>query len=174
MKRTEVSGWSRRWLGGALLAAAGLAQAQYVWLDDKGLKQYSDRPPPITVPYKRILKAPGAALAVETSAANPEAGVAGAAPPAPPKAPPTLAERNADFRKRKSEEAEREQKAAQAAQRQADIDNRCDSLRKSAQMLASGRRIGTTDKSGEQGYMGDEERAQQSKKVQRSLAADCK
>ena len=173
MKSTAVSKWSRRWLGGALLAAAGLAQAQYVWLDNKGLKQYSDRPPPTTVPYQRILKAPGATPATD---AAPEPGPSGAdgAPAAAPKAPPTLAERNADFRKRKTEEAEREQKAAEAARRQADIENRCDSLRKSAQMLASGRRIGTTDKAGEQGYMDDAERALQSKKVQRSLAADCK
>ena len=49
----------------ALLASLWLsmasAHAQYVWVDEKGLKQYSDRAPPASVPLKRILKAPGLA-----------------------------------------------------------------------------------------------------------------
>lgn len=42
----------------ALMAFASMAQAQYMWIDDKGLKQFSDRPPPPSVPLKHILKAP--------------------------------------------------------------------------------------------------------------------
>jgi hypothetical protein len=125
------------------------------------------------VPAKRILKAPGAALqeAADAEAAASASASAAAAPA--PKAQPTTAERNADFRKRKADEAEKEQKSADAAKRQADIDSNCANLRQSKQMLESGRRIGTTEKSGEPGYMGDEERAQQSKKVKIALA-DCK
>ncbi|MEC5161902.1 uncharacterized protein with WD repeat [Janthinobacterium sp. CG_S6] len=173
MTTKQATRWPRLLFGGALLAAAALAQAQYVWLDDKGLRQYSDRPPPPAVPAKRILKAPGAAL---QEAAGGEAAAAASTPAAgaqAPKAEPTTAERNADFRKRKADEAEKEQKAAEAAKRQADIDSNCAGLRQSKQTLESGRRIGTTDKAGQPGYMGDEERAQQSKKVQRALA-DCK
>jgi hypothetical protein len=172
MKTKQAPRWPRLLLGGALLAAAALAQAQYVWLDDKGLRQYSDRPPPPSVPAKRILKAPGAALQEAAGAEAAASAFASAAAPAP-KAQPTTAERNADFRKRKTDEAEKEQKSADAAKRQADIDSNCANLRQSKQMLESGRRIGTTEKSGEPGYMGDEERAQQSKKVRIALA-DCK
>jgi hypothetical protein len=39
MKTKQAPRWPRLLLGGALLAAAALAQAQYVWLDDKGLRQ---------------------------------------------------------------------------------------------------------------------------------------
>jgi hypothetical protein len=173
MNTKQAPRWPRLLLGGALLAAAALAQAQYVWLDDKGLRQYSDRPPPPSVPAKRILKAPGAALQDVAGAEAAAAASAGAAAAPAPKAPPTTAERNADFRKRKAAEADKEQKSAEAAKRQADIDGNCASLRQNKQMLESGRRIGTTDKAGEPGYMGDEERAQQSKKVKVALA-DCK
>ncbi|MDC8760351.1 DUF4124 domain-containing protein [Janthinobacterium fluminis] len=170
MNSKPTSAWPRLLLAGALLAAAALAQAQYVWLDDKGLRQYSDRPPPPSVPAKRILKAPGAAQP-DAAGAQAPADV-DAAPPAT-KAAPTTAERNADFRKRKTEAAEQEQKAADAARRQADIDSNCASLRQNKQMLDSGRRIGVTDKAGQPGYMSDDERARQTKQVQRSLA-DCK
>ena len=34
----------------------GHALAQYVWVDDKGNKQYSDTAPPASVPKNRILK----------------------------------------------------------------------------------------------------------------------
>ncbi|MET3133110.1 hypothetical protein AAKU55_003392 [Oxalobacteraceae bacterium GrIS 1.11] len=157
-------------VGGALLAAATMAQAQYVWLDNKGLRQYSDRPPPPSVPLKSILKAPGGVPAAEPAAAD------GAEPDATPAAAsaPTLAERNADFRKRKTEDAEKQKKAADVAKRQADNASNCDSLRQNKALLDSGRRISNTDKAtGEAGYMTDEARAQQSQKVQRALA-DCK
>ncbi|MGV3653414.1 MAG: DUF4124 domain-containing protein, partial [Noviherbaspirillum sp.] len=51
--------------GGALAAAllSGAAMAQYAWIGDDGVRQYSDRPPPASVPSHRILKAPGKAAA---------------------------------------------------------------------------------------------------------------
>jgi hypothetical protein len=41
-----------------LLLAAGAANAQWSWIDDKGVRQLSDRPPPPGTPASRILKAP--------------------------------------------------------------------------------------------------------------------
>ena len=57
----------------AALAAAPQARAQYVWIDDKGLKQLSDRPPPPNVPAKRILKAPPSARQTRPPIARPPA-----------------------------------------------------------------------------------------------------
>lgn len=173
MKTRQAFGWRRLLLGGALLAAAALAQAQFAWIDDKGLRQYSDRPPPPSVPLARILKGPG--LAAQKAAATAEAASATASAATAPaaKAEPTTAQRNADFRKRQADAATEEQKAADASKRQGDIDKHCKELRQSKQVLESGRRIGITDKAGEPGYMADAERAAQLQKVQRALA-DCK
>lgn len=166
--------WPRLALSGALLLAAALAQAQYVWVDDKGLKQFSDRPPPLSVPASRILKAPGAAP-VQAAEIAPAADASAAEPAkaAPAKAAPTLAERNAEFRKRKDEEAEKARKSAEEEHRKAAKDSHCDASRKSKLMLESGARIGTVEKNGERGYLSDEQRARQLQDTQRALA-NCK
>lgn len=157
--------------GALLLAACSLATAQYIWIDDKGVKQLSDRPPPPSVPDSRILKAPGKAPF------NP--GAEAGAPPAEP-APdaaatrrPTLAERNADFNKRKDEAAAAARKAAAEAQQKADLAANCDAARKNLQALADGVRMTNYDSNGERGIMGDAERAEMAKKNQKVLAG-CK
>ncbi|UUZ48461.1 DUF4124 domain-containing protein [Massilia sp. B-10] len=40
-----------------MLMLVSLAQAQYVWVDEKGVKQFSDRSPPSNIPAKNILEA---------------------------------------------------------------------------------------------------------------------
>lgn len=160
--------------GALLLAASSLATAQYMWIDDKGVKQLSDRPPPPSVPEQRILKAPGKAPFNPNAAAPAEAEADTAAPDAPPaKRPPTLAERNADFNKRKADAAAAEKKAADEARQKADIAANCDAARKNQQALADGLRMSNYDKNGERGIMGDEERAEMAKKNQKVLAG-CK
>jgi hypothetical protein len=169
----------RALIAALLLAAAPLALAQYVWIDDKGVKQLSDRPPPPNVPDKRILKAPGkplfnpnAAPAPDTpAAAEAEAAPADAAPAA--KLPPTLAERNADFNKRKAEAAAAEKKAGDEARRQASAAANCDAARKNQLAVDQGIRISSFDKNGERGVMSDEQREDLRKKSQKVLA-DCK
>jgi hypothetical protein len=73
-----------------LLLAAGLAHAQWSWIDEKGIRQLSDRPPPPGTPANKILKAPGKP---PTPAA--EADQAAAREKADPR---PAAEREADFR----------------------------------------------------------------------------
>lgn len=151
-----------------LLAISPLALAQYVWIDDKGVKQLSDRPPPPNVPEKRILKAPGKPLF------NPNAIDLEPAADMPATRPtPTLADRNADFNKRKTEAADAQQRAATDTQRKADIAANCDAARQNQQALDQGLRLSTYDKNGERGYMNDQEREDLRKKTQKVLA-DCK
>ena len=151
-----------------LLAAAPLAGAQYLWIDDKGIKQFSDRPPPPNIPDKRILKAPGKPL-FNPNAVEPEA----AADTPPATAAPTLAERNADFNKRKADAAEAAKQAAASAQRKADEAANCNAARQNQQALDQGLRLSTYDKNGERGYMNDEQREELRKNTQKVLA-DCK
>jgi hypothetical protein len=155
-------------LAALLMATSSLTLAQYVWIDDKGVKQLSDRPPPPNVPEKRILKAPGKPLF------NPYAPTeADAAAPPSPKPAPTLAERNDDYNKRKTDAAETTQRAADEAKRKADQAARCDSARKNQQALDQGVRLSTFDKNGERSFMDDAQREDLRKNTQLVLV-ECK
>lgn len=157
---------------GALLAFATLAQAQYMWIDEKGLKQFSDRAPPASVPLKNILKAPRGAASAATLEA--EAAAAASTPEAAkPKAAPTMADRNADYRKRAKESTEREQKETDEQLARADQADNCERARSAKQSMESGARIGTQDNNGERGFMTDEQRAVETRKIDKVLAA-CK
>ncbi|MES2148553.1 MAG: DUF4124 domain-containing protein [Pseudomonadota bacterium] len=148
--------------GGALLLLAGLAQAQYMWIDAKGVKQLSDRPPPPDTPKKDILRQPGGVP--DALEAVPSETVA--APKL--KGPPTLAERNQDFAKRGKEAAERDKKAGEEALQKAELKENCDAAREAKMQIDSGVRI-TSSKNGERGFMDDAERAQRVAKANKVL-----
>jgi pyruvate/2-oxoglutarate dehydrogenase complex dihydrolipoamide acyltransferase (E2) component len=149
----------------ALVLGLGLAHsalAQYVWIDDKGVKQFSDQPPPASIPKKNILKGPQAKSAAKPGSdeASAEAGNGQASDnqaSAPPAAP-TYAERNADFKKRQQEQAEKDKLAASEAARAAGKKKNCELARDYQRTLDSGIRITNTDKKGERVVMSDEER----------------
>lgn len=151
-------------LGAALcaLCLSSAAFAQYVWLDEKGTKQFSDMPPPPTVPSSRILKQPnGSPAPAQDSTAT------------TPKPEMTAAERNADFRKRKAEQAEKEKKAADEAKAAEEKAKNCERARDFQRSLESGERIARTDKNGERSFLTDEQRAQELREAKRVLA-DCR
>jgi hypothetical protein len=157
---------------GLLLSSAGsLAIAQYVWVDGKGVKQYSDVPPPASIPRNQILKEPGVTRAAPPAAATPTEGAP--ADTAKAQAPLTTAERNADFQKRKLEQADTDKKAAEKAKQLADKAANCEKARSYARTLDDGVRISTTDKNGERSILSDEQRATEVKNTQRVIS-DCK
>lgn len=147
----------------ALLCAS--AAAQYAWIDEHGVRQYSDRPPPASVPKQRILKAPGSPQHAADDAPAVPAGA-----PKDRQAPMTLAEKNAEFQKRQIERAEKEKKAAQEATLAADRAKNCEQTREYRQSLQSGDRIARRDKNGERSYLTDEQRAQELRDTQRILS----
>jgi type IV secretory pathway VirB10-like protein len=152
-----------RLLGGAaLLLCAGLAHAQYAWINANGNREYSDRPPPPSTPRSKILKAPhGSPLALALDAAPAPAEAPAAVDTAKPegkKGPPTLAERDADFRKRQKERGEQDQKAAEEAQRKEALAENCASARRNLAQLESGVRIADVSTQGDRAYISDEER----------------
>jgi hypothetical protein len=157
----------------ALMAFASMAQAQYMWIDEKGVKQFSDRPPPPSVPLKHILKAPRGVLTAASAVAEPAVAAAAAPEAAKPKAPPTVADRNADYNKRVKEKAEHDEKDKEEADRKAALAENCARAREARQSLDSGARVATVDKNGERAFMGDEQRALESRKVNQALSA-CK
>jgi hypothetical protein len=156
----------------ALVAFASLAQAQYMWIDEKGIKQFSDRAPPASVPLKNILKAPRGVPSAANMPAEPPAAEA-AAQGAKPKEAPSLADRNADFNKRAKETAEREKKEKEEQQVKRDKMENCARALAARDSLDSGVRINQPGKDGERSFMSDEQRDAERAKVNNVLAA-CK
>jgi hypothetical protein len=149
----------------------GAALAQYVWIDEKGTKQFSDMPPPSSVPASRILKQPG--IRTTPSATTPESAGLPENPPAAAKTELSTAEKNAEYRKRKTEQAEKEKKAAEESKLAADRAKNCERARDYQRTLETGERISRTDKNGERSFLTDEQRAQEVRDARRVLE-DCK
>ena len=118
--------------GAALLLVAQCAQAQYTWVDDKGTKQFSDRAPPASVPLKNILKAPRMGALVETP------GALTVIPALPGK---STSDKEADYRKRKQEKTEADEKTATAASEAAQKKIACEGAKARAAQLATGKRM---------------------------------
>lgn len=148
------------------LCFSGAAHAQYVWLDEKGTKQYSDMPPPVSVPVNRILKQPGGLPPAPTENEAPAAAM-------PAKTEMSIAEKNAEFRKRRAEQAEKEKKAADEARQADEKAKYCERARDYNRTLQSGERISRTDKNGERSFLTDEQRARELREAQRMLD-ECK
>ena len=152
------------------LTIASPASAQYIWLDKNNVKVYSDKPPPPDVPNSRILKGPKGFKAQNIEAkqdngteASKPAGTAATKPPM------TTAEKNADFKKRQQEQAEKQKNAeAEEKNRQAKAEN-CERARQYQRSLQSGQRITRTNEKGAREHMNDEERNNEARKVEETL-----
>ena len=156
----------------AALAVQVPAHAQYSWIDDHGTRVFSDRPPPSGTPPARILEAPhGSASTLPYALPAPAAAAPPAEPVKPP--PPSLAERDADFRKRAAQRDADERQAAEEARRKADQAEQCAAARHSQATLASGRRLTDVDDQGERVVVTEEEKARRLAQARRVLA-DCR
>lgn len=142
------------------LGITGHALAQYVWVDDKGNKQYSDTAPPASVPKNRILKTPGKSTE-QSEAAAPAKEASTAANAASANKPVTTASRNEDYNKRRAEQAEKDKKAADDQQAASEKSKNCERAKTYQKTLESGVRVATTDKNGERNYMDDAQRAKE-------------
>jgi hypothetical protein len=164
----------RIFAGISLLAAVSVAQAQYVWVDSKGVRQFSDRPPPTDVPLNKIIKAPNlpkAALIPTEAPAAAAASASAAASDPKAKLPQTLAEKNAEFKKRQKEKEEQEEKLVKEREQKKAKDETCAAIRAQKAQMESGDRVSRTDKNGEKSYLTDQERAAQAAKAGKHLAA---
>lgn len=150
----------------AALCSTGTAFAQYVWIDERGVKQFSDMPPPATIPASRILKQPGSKPVDAAEGATPS-------PPQPSKPEMTTAEKNAEFRKRKTEQAEKEKKAAEETRVASEKAKYCERARDYLRALESGERLTHTDRNGERAFLSDEQRQRETKETRR-IVQDCK
>lgn len=152
---------------GALLVVANLGHAQFVWIDAKGMKQFSDRPPPPGTPQKNILKARHMATASDEAPAP-----AAAAPAAKPKViAPSLADREADYRKRKTEQADSEKKAGIEAENAKTKVAACNAARQNKAQLDTGAPIRDTNE--ERSWLDDKQRAERKAAANKTIAEHC-
>jgi hypothetical protein len=148
-------------VGGALLMLSHLASAQFVWIDAKGVRQFSDMPPPPSVPSNKILKQPGrmgAVAASDDAAQSPAEGTASAGS--------STAERELDYRKRMKAKAEADAKANAQAANDAQKSSACATARMMNDRLATGRPL----RSANAAIMDDNARAQRQAEVNETLA----
>ncbi len=157
MKQT----WLRLLGIGALLFLPQVVHAQYSWIDDKGARVFSDRPPPPGTPAARILKAPRGLDPAPAPAAAVQAA------PAAKQSAPDWVQHEADYRKRAEKQAIEDKEAAAAGKARL---AECDAARVEQARLNSGTRLVRIDKNGEREYVSDEERVQRQEKARRTLA----
>jgi hypothetical protein len=161
----------------AAMFAAANASAQYVWINEKGVKQYSDMPPPASVPSNKILKHPGGIPAPSSSSSSASSGTQSEqasgdnddAVAQKPRQPLTTAEKNAEFQKRKMEQAENEKKAAEQQRQAAERAKNCERAQTYQRSLESGERLARADKNGERYYLSDQQRSQEAQENKRFL-----
>lgn len=158
-----------------LLAVAGPAHAQWAWRDASGNTTYSDSPPPPDVRPEAILRRPGAMpipAGDATTAENPGGTSAPGAPKAA-SAPKSLAEQDADFRKRREERLKAEQKQADDETKAAQKMETCNQARSYLEMIQSGMRLMRPNPDGTRGFMDDDQRSAEVQKAQDTVAKSC-
>jgi hypothetical protein len=97
------------------------------------------------------------------------------APPAAGSAAKSLAERDADFRKRQMEKQEAQAKAQKQSAEREQRQSACEQSRAYLKALQGGHRISRTDpKTGERSFLNDSEYPQEIAKAQSAVSANCK
>ena len=137
-------------LAALLLAAADsmAAQEMYRWVDANGEVHYSDQPPPPEVKDYRSMTRSGTAAGTAYEAQSEEE---------------SLAEREAEFQRRRAQEAEAEAKAEQV---EAERKKNCDLARGQYNTISAGGRISRRDAAGEVVYLTDEQIAEETEQAQ--------
>lgn len=117
---------------------------------------------------------PAGTSGYRTTISTKATGAGASAPAAPASAQKSLAERNAAFNKRQTEQREEAQKAQKLAAETAQKKQACESARNYLQMLDSGERLRTRDpKTGEIGYIDDAGRAAETAKARKAVQDYC-
>jgi hypothetical protein len=149
------------------LLLASVAQAQWKWKDGTGRVQYSDTPPPRSVPEKDILQKPAAAA----RAALPPAAPASAASAPSPAA--SGVDQELETRKREAEAAEAAKRKAEETRVAAEKADNCQRARVYLRTLDDGQRISRTNARGEREFLDDQQRAAERIRTNQAIAKNC-
>lgn len=156
----------------ALVAAMALsvllpAQAQWKWRDAQGRIQYSDRPPPHSVPDKDVLARPSAQTMAAPPPAAPASGPASAVMPG-------VRDPQLEARKRQGEADEQAQRRAEEEKVARQRKENCERAREYARTLDSGMRIARVNAQGEREVLDDDQRAAEVAKTREVVTSECR
>lgn len=152
----------------AVVSSPAQAGTQWKWRDATGATQYSDRPPPAGTPEASILQRPTAARAQATVKAASD--IEASTPKPVVKAP----ESELDVKRRKAEEetaAKRKAEEEKAAKARAE---NCQQARNYERTLKDGLRIARTNSKGEREILDDNGRAEETRRTQEAITANCR
>lgn len=148
-------------LSAALLTLSGAVHADlYRWVDDQGKVHYSDTPPPPNAKKSKELPGPNrtdSPTLTEEKAQQPQSYI----------------EKEAEFRKRQVENAER---SAKQEQEKKDADakkRRCETIRSELAGLQAGGRITRYNEQGERVFLDDAEIQQSIARAQKEIGTTC-
>ena len=163
----------------ALVGTCVAAAAQWQWIDKDGRKVFSDRAPPVDVTDKNIVKRPQG-RASSTPAAEAAAAGVEAAPTSPVPAPTAAPAKGVGVDK-ELEAKKKQATDAEIAKRKADEDRvtkakveNCARAKQAKTTYDSGVRISRSNAAGEKEILDDAARAEELKRIQSVIAADCK
>lgn len=159
------------------LCAAPLAQAQWKWRDADGHVQFSDRPPPASVPDKDILQQPNQTPRVTVHNVNDARAAAASAAVAAAAAASSASAAKADADKKardKQEADDAQRKKDEERTRQAAIKaDTCSRAQTQARLIDEGTRIVTTNGQGERVYLDDAQRQAERQHAQDLISSNC-
>jgi hypothetical protein len=141
------------------------------WVDENGRVHYSDQPAPSSAKSKTIGTVSKTKSSAETSGATESSNASESGESGEPK---TIAEREAELRKKQKADKEAADKAAKDLSNKAANQENCDRAQLSLKGLQSGMRIKTLDANGQQVYLDDEQRQQRIAKTQQDIIRLCK
>ncbi|HEY4370489.1 MAG TPA: DUF4124 domain-containing protein [Burkholderiales bacterium] len=154
-----------------LLLACGTAQAQlYHYKDASGRMVYSDTPPPPGIPAGNILKAPKTTQAAPAPAAAAPADGKDKDGKEKKDGPKSVADREADYKKRMAESDKKGKEEAAKQKQAADNQARCASLQQNLAALQSGQRMKKFDDKGNPYFADDAERSADIAKAQQDMS----
>jgi len=154
---------------GALLAAPGVAQQLYKYVDKDGRVQYSDRPP---AGGQKAEKVTGSRVGTVSGGTSTAAAAAGDAAKA--SGPKTPAELEQDFRKRQSDAADKARKDEKLAEDRRAQDESCAEARRQLAGLQAGGRAARLNEQGERIFLDDDAIRQETERYQREIANSCR
>jgi len=142
------------------------------WVDEQGRVHYSDQPPPSNA--KRVLiSAPKAKGSSETSDESESGNAAESENATESGEPKSIAEREAELRKKIKADKEAADKAAQQQAAKAANQENCNRAQQSLKELQSEMRIMELDANGERVYLNNEQRQQRIVKTQQDISRLC-
>ncbi|MBS0507979.1 MAG: DUF4124 domain-containing protein [Proteobacteria bacterium] len=147
------------------------AFAQWQWLDKDGRKVFSDRPPPLDVPEKNILKQPHRGSLSRATAPAPAASAD--AQLAAQAAPGQGKDKQLEDNKAKAEAADAAKKKAEEERLAKVRADNCARAKQLKTQLAPGRLVASTNAKGERSFMDDATREAELRRADGIIASDC-